>query len=110
MVQRVSRVRRLPVIGGVAAVGALLAASCAPVIDANPFTLARLQAATPACDVANPGPWVGRVSGQMLTMPGTRVVSLVGCFPTQEQCHAWRRIALLPVDGRIIYNECRPAA
>ena len=109
MVQRVSRERRFPAIAGVAAVGALLTASCAPMLDASPFTLARIQAETPACDAANPGPWVGRVSGQMLLMPGTRVVSLVGCFPTQEQCNAWRRFALLPVNGRIIYNECRPA-
>jgi hypothetical protein len=88
---------------------AALAASCAPVIDASPFTLARIQADTPQCDANNPGPWVGRVSGQMLLMPGTRVVSLVGCFPTQEQCNAWRRFALVAVNGRIIYNECRPA-
>ncbi|WP_409145563.1 hypothetical protein [Pseudoxanthobacter sp. M-2] len=109
MVKDVSRVRRLPVIAGVAAVGALLTASCAPVLDASPFTLARIQAETPACDAVNTGPWVGRVSGQMLLMPGTKVVSLVGCFPTQEQCNAWRRFALIAVSGRIIYNECRTA-
>lgn len=101
------RQRRLAT-ASVIAGGALMVASCAPVIDANPFTLARLQGETPTCE-ANPGPWVGRVSGQMLTMPGTRVVSLVGCFPTQEQCNAWRRIALIAVNGRIIYNECRTA-
>jgi hypothetical protein len=109
MVQDVSRVRRLPAIAGIATLGALLTASCAPVLDASPFTLARIQAETPACTADNPGPWVGRVSGQMLLMPGTRVVSLVGCFPTQEQCNAWRRFALITVSGRIIYNECRVA-
>jgi hypothetical protein len=109
MVQDVSRLRRFAAIAGAAALGAVLTASCAPILDASPFTLARIQAETPACTAANPGPWVGRVSGQMLLMPGTKVVSLVGCFPTQEQCNAWRRFALIAVSGRIIYNECRPA-
>jgi len=109
MVQSVLRHRRLPALAGIAAAGALVTASCAPVLDASPFTLARIQAETPACDAANTGPWVGRVSGQMLLHPGTRVVSLVGCFPTQEQCNAWRRFALITVSGRIIYNECRAA-
>lgn len=109
MVKGVSRSGRHAGPMAVAAAAALLTASCAPVLDASPFTLARIQAETPACDAANPGPWVGRVSGQMLLMPGTKVVSLVGCFPTQEQCNAWRRFALIAVSGRIIYNECRAA-
>ncbi len=109
MVKGVSRSGRHAVLTAIAAAAALLTASCAPVLDASPFTLARIQAETPACDAANPGPWVGRVSGQMLLMPGTKVVSLVGCFPTQEQCNAWRRFALIAVSGRIIYNECRAA-
>ena len=99
------RVAALPVVLAAAAV----ATSCAPVIDASPFTLARIKAETPNCDAGNPGPWVGRVSGQMLTMPGTQQVSLVACFPTEAQCNAWRRYALIAVNGRIIYNECRPA-
>lgn len=109
MVKGVSRSGRHAGLTAIAAAAALLTASCAPVLDASPFTLARIQAETPACDAANPGPWVGRVSGQMLLMPGTKVVSLVGCFPTQEQCNAWRRFALIAVSGRIIYNECRAA-
>jgi hypothetical protein len=109
MAKGVASSLRLPGLTAVAAAAALLTASCAPVLDASPFTLARIQAETPACDAANPGPWVGRVSGQMLLMPGTKVVSLVGCFPTQEQCNAWRRFALIAVSGRIIYNECRAA-
>jgi hypothetical protein len=109
MVKGVSGSRRVPGLAAAAAAAALLTASCAPVLDASPFTLARIQAETPACDAANPGLWVGRVSGQMLLMPGTKVVSLVGCFPTQEQCNAWRRFALIAVSGRIIYNECRAA-
>jgi|GEM_PF-1462664 hypothetical protein len=109
MLQRVSKVRRFTGVAAIAAAGAMLTASCAPVLDASPFTLARIQGQTPACTADNPGPWVGRVSGQMLLMPGTKVVSLVGCFPTQEQCNAWRSYALIAVSGRIIYNECRTA-
>lgn len=109
MVKGVPSFRQLSGPVAAAAVLALLTASCAPVLDASPFTLARIQAETPACDAVNPGPWVGRVSGQMLLMPGTKVVSLVGCFPTREQCNAWRRFALIAVSGRIIYNECRAA-
>lgn len=109
MMQGMAKVRRLPGLAAIVAAGAMLTAACAPVLDASPFTLARIQADTPACSADNPGPWVGRVSGQMLLMPGTKVVSLVGCFPTQEQCNAWRRFALIAVSGRIIYNECRTA-
>ena len=54
--------------------------------------------------------WEGRVSGnsESTYYEHEMAVSLVGCFPTLEECTLWRMRMTGSMQGRIIYNECRP--
>jgi len=87
------------------AVPLLAAASCSEAPSS--FEIAANHARTPSC-AGDDAPVVGRISGTVYTMPGQQAVSYVGCFNDVASCEAWRRSIVGTVNGRIIYNECRP--
>lgn len=74
-----------------------------------PLTISQMRALTPSCRT-NPGPWQGRVSGnsENTSFDHEFSVSLVGCFASLEACTLWRLKMSGSMQGRLIYNECRP--
>lgn len=74
--------------------------------------IANMRAATPSCS-ANPGPVVGRVSGEVGVGSGERgagprLAGFVGCFPNVGSCELWRLRTLGGIDGRITDSRCEP--
>tara|TARA_R110002020_G_scaffold16871_66_gene59782 strand:- start:3253 stop:3609 length:357 start_codon:yes stop_codon:yes gene_type:complete len=75
-----------------------------------PLSNPDMRAMTPSCAARPTAAWEGRVSGnsESTYYEHEMAVSLVGCFPTLEECTLWRMRMTGSMQGRIIYNECRP--
>lgn len=75
-----------------------------------PLSNPEMRAATPSCAARPTAAWEGRVSGnsESTYYEHALAVSLVGCFPTLQECTLWRMRMSGSMQGRIIYNECRP--
>lgn len=87
---------------------ATLAAGGGPALAQLDFTdVQALRAQTPSCE-ANPGaPWVGRVAGSyddILDRP--RMLSLVGCFPDEATCNAWKQRVSGRIPGPLVQYSC----
>lgn len=95
-------------IAAAAATAALMGLTIAPPAQAQfaAHTALQIQAITPMCSQHPDYGVVGRVAGYYATTPRSRRLAWVGCFPTFEECEAWRRVALRPLNPPIQQNRC----
>jgi len=73
-----------------------------------PLSIPEMHRLTPRCGDDPSAAWKGRVSGNSegTYNDAAQAVSLVGCFPTLQDCTLWRMRMTGSMQGRILYNEC----
>lgn len=109
--------RRAMLAAGLGLAAAVALAACQGGGLSPPFAMRQAYIDTPQCSEHPDAPWIGRLAGHAMSdnsrqrgSGGGTATALVGCFPTQEACEAWRWKYMANFVSTLVQNSCEPRA